>query len=82
MASKLSVIEQEQRAYIKFGSLLKDSGTGTSTMISWKFVVIKHLLIPRLEDGLNYSEREETALNIILGTGRPKSATCEPSVSW
>ena len=36
-------------------------------MISWKFVEIKHLLIPLLEDGLDYFESEETALKMSLG---------------
>ena len=66
MASKSSIIEQEQRVYFKFRSLLKDSNRNIHKDIV-EFVEIKHLLIPRLEDGLDYFESEETALKMSLG---------------
>ena len=77
---KSSVSEQEQRAY-KFRSLLKDSNRNI-TMISWKFVEIKHLLIPRLEDGLNYSDREETALKMSLGLVGINLQPVNPQLSY
>ena len=55
MASKSSAIEHEQRAYIKFRSLMKDSNKNFK-MILLKFVGIKPLPIPP-SDGLNCLER-------------------------
>ena len=79
MASKSSVIEQEQRVYIKFRSLLKDSNRNIhndlvevcgdqalaySTVIRWAQL---------FRDGRDSIEDEPR-------TGRPKSSTCEPSI--
>ena len=51
-------------------------------MISWKFVEIKHLLIPRLEDGLDYFESEETAVKMSLGLVGLNQQPVNPQLSW
>ena len=51
-------------------------------MISRKFVEIKHLLIPRLEDGLDYFESEETALKMSLGLVGLNLQPVNPQLSW
>ena len=51
-------------------------------MISWKFVEIKHLLIPRLEDGLDYFESEETTLKMSLGLVGLNLQPVNPQLSW
>ena len=43
---------------------------------------IKHFLILRLEDGLNYSERGETALNMSLGLVGLNLQPVNPQLSW
>ena len=79
MASKWSVIEQEQRAYFKFRSLLKDSNRnihndlvevcGDQTL-AYSTVRIWAQLFREGRDSIEDEPR----------TGRPKSATCEPSI--
>ena len=66
IASKSSIIEQEQRAYIKFRSLI-NTRKETSTTISRKFVEIELLQIPHYKDGLSYLEREGKVSKMSFG---------------
>ena len=81
MASKSSVIMQEQRAYIKFRSLLKDSNRN----------IHNDLVEVSGDQALAYStvrrrrwaqlfREERDSIEDEPRTGRPKSATCEPSI--
>ena len=79
MASKSSIIEQEQRAYIKFRSLLKDSNrnihndlvevSGDQALVSSTFRRWAQLF----REGRDSIEDEPR-------TCRPKFAICEPSI--
>ena len=79
MASKSSIIEQEQRVYIKFRSLLKDSNRNIHNdlvevcgdqVLAYSTVRIWAQLFREGRDSFEDEPR----------TGRPKSATCEPSI--
>ena len=79
MASKSSIIEQEQRVSIKFHSLLKDSNRN----------VHNDLVEVCGDQALAYSTVKRWAQLFREGrdsiedeprTGRPKSAICEPSI--
>ena len=79
MASKSSIIEQEQMVYFKFRSLLKDSNRN----------IHKDLVEVCGDQALAYSTVRRWArlfrewrdsIEDEPRTGGPKSATCEPSI--
>ena len=79
MASKSSVIEQEQRAYIKFRSLLKDSNRNIHNDLV-KVCGDQALAYSTVRRWVQLFREERDSIEDEPRTGRPKSATCEPSI--
>ena len=79
MASKSSIIEQEQRVYIKFRSLLKDSNRNIHNDLV-EVCGDQVLAYSTVRRWAELFREERDSIEDEPRTGRPKPATCEPSI--